>query len=107
MNQSVDPGALGLVHSMQNAYNFAMTSARLAQYTAAPGQGASFIAKNRSSLAFILPLGISAEAWLRANTAEHATLDDDELVVEMRYFPDLADAIIKAGFLFERNAFPN
>jgi hypothetical protein len=33
--------------------------------------------------------------------------DADRLVIEMRYFPALADAIIAAGFLFERNALPS
>ena len=84
-----------------------MTNARLAQYTAAPGQGASFIATSRAGLALILPLSLRAESWLRAHVDREATWQGDELVVEMRYFPDLADAIIEAGFLFERNAFPN
>jgi hypothetical protein len=29
------------------------------------------------------------------------------LIVELRYFPQIADAIIAAGFLFERHALPN
>lgn len=31
----------------------------------------------------------------------------ESLAVEMRYFPDLADAIIAAGFTFERDPYPN
>jgi hypothetical protein len=31
----------------------------------------------------------------------------DALMVEIGYFPDLADAAIDAGFLFERNAYPD
>lgn len=46
-------------------------------------------------------------AWLHANTAEEATWTGDTLVIELRYFAGLADAIIAVGFLFERNALPN
>jgi hypothetical protein len=53
------------------------------------------------------PLTPVAEAWLRANVSREATWNGDTLVIEMRYFPALADAIIAAGFLFERNALPN
>ena len=53
------------------------------------------------------PLTPVAQAWLRANVSREATWDADRLVIEMRYFPALADAIIAAGFLFERNALPN
>ena len=84
-----------------------MTTSRLAQYTAAPGQGASFIAKKDGGFARIEPLSLTATAWLRANVDREATWFGDELIVEMRYFPDLADAIIEAGFLFERQSFPN
>ena len=53
------------------------------------------------------PLTPLAEAWLGGNVSREATWDTDRLVIEMRYFPALADAIIAAGFLFERNALPN
>ena len=55
----------------------------------------------------ILPLRLSAEAWLSSNADAGAIWNGDELVVEMRYFPNRAEAIIAAGFLFERNSFPN
>ena len=84
-----------------------MTSARLARYTAAPGQCASFIATNRDGRFTILPLSIDAESWLRTNADDTAAWRGDELVVEMRDFFDLADAVVEAGFLFDRNAFPN
>ncbi|MEO8722702.1 MAG: hypothetical protein ABI395_04145 [Sphingobium sp.] len=42
-----------------------------------------------------------------AHATPDATWAGDALVIEYRYFPDLADAIIAAGFLFERNPFPN
>jgi hypothetical protein len=50
------------------------------------------------------PLTPLAEAWLRANVSREATWNGNSLVIEMRYFPTLADAIIAAGFSFERNA---
>lgn len=84
-----------------------MTSARLAQYTAAPGQGASFVATRDGGFARIEPLSLAAILWLRSNVGEEATWQGDDLIVEMRYFPDLADGIIEAGFLFERQSFPN
>ena len=91
----------------RNRYAVSMTTARLARYTAAPGQGASFIATNRGSVALIQPLSTRADEWLRDHVTPEATWHSDELVVEMRYFGGLAEAIIEAGFLFERNAFPN
>ena len=84
-----------------------MTNARLAIYTAAPGQCASFIATRRGRQAVILPLSLGAESWLRINANVEAIWDGDELVVEMRDFLNLADAIYHAGFLFDRSAFPN
>lgn len=46
-----------------------------------------------------------ADDWLRGHVDEEATWLGGMLVVEMRYFPDVAEAIIEAGFLFERNAY--
>lgn len=81
-----------------------MTSARrLLDATAAPGNGASFVATHEGSFARITPLTSTAEAWLRSNVSSVSTWLDDTLIVEMRYFPDVAEAIIEAGFLFERN----
>ncbi len=81
-----------------------VTNARLAQFTAALGQGSSFPATNHSGLASILPLTLRAGSWLRAHVHREATWQGDELIVEMRCFPDLAEAIIETGFLFESNA---
>lgn len=55
------------------------------------------------------PLTPSATAWLHAHVDEDedATWVGDRLAVEMRYFPALADALIEAGHLFERDALPN
>jgi hypothetical protein len=55
----------------------------------------------------LTPLTIAAEAWPHAYTVEESTWTGDTLVIEMRYFAEMADAIIAAGFLFERNALPN
>lgn len=83
-----------------------MTNARLARLTAAPGQGASFIAAKRGGLASILPLSLAAESRLRGYTDREATWQGDRLV-EMRDFPALADTIVETGYLFERSTFPN
>ncbi len=40
-------------------------------------------------------------------TDAESTWDEDTLIVELRYFPALANAISAAGFMFEREAFPN
>ena len=84
-----------------------MTTARLARYTAEPGQAASFIATKRGDVALIHPLSTQADAWLRNQAALEATWHGDELVVLMRDFADLAETVVEAGFLFERNSFPN
>jgi hypothetical protein len=44
---------------------------------------------------------------LQANVGDEATWLGKNLVIEMRYFVDLADAIIAAGFLFDRNSLLN
>ena len=79
----------------------------LFKHTVAPGQGAGFLATREAGFAMLEPLTPFAEAWLRANVAREATWNGDRLVIEMRYFPARADAIIAAGFSFERNALPN
>ncbi|WP_181008506.1 hypothetical protein [Sphingomonas montanisoli] len=55
----------------------------------------------------ITPLTPNASAWLHTHLADSAQWVGDAVAVEMRYFAPLADAIIAAGFLFERDAFPN
>ena len=84
-----------------------MTTAHLAHYTATPGQGASFVATRSAGLAVIEPLSTAAHAWLVEHAAGETSWNGDQLVVEMRYFPEIADAIMEAVFLFERGAFPN
>ena len=84
-----------------------MTIPDLAGFTAARGQGASFIATREGGLARIEPLSAIAAAWLRASVNDDATWYGDELIVEMRYFGDIAEGIMAVGFLFERHAFSN
>lgn len=72
-----------------------------------PGSGASFAATRHAGLARIEPLTAAAENWLHEHVAEESSWDGAAVVVEMRYFADLADAIIAAGFTFERHALPN
>lgn len=72
-----------------------------------PGAGASFAATKYAGLARIEPLTVAAEDWLHDNVADESSWDGAAVVVEMRYFADIADAIIAAGFTFERDALPN
>lgn len=79
----------------------------LARHRAPREAGAAFLATREGGLALVEPLTPRAEAWLRANVDEEATWFGPALAVEIRYFPPLADAIIGAGFLFERDALTN
>lgn len=80
---------------------------QLSESTLPPGSGASFAATKHAGLARIDPLTVAAENWLHAHVAHGSSWDGAAVVVEMRYFADLADAIIAAGFTFERDALPN
>ena len=84
-----------------------MMSDRLERARAPRDAGAAFTATRTGDLALITPLTPRAAAWLHENTAAEASWVGDALAVEMRYFPALADAIIDAGFLFEREAYVN
>lgn len=79
----------------------------LSHYMATRENGAAFVATNQGSFAQIEPLTAKAAAWLRAHVSDESSWQADVLIVEHRYFPHLADAIIAAGFTFERDAFPN
>ena len=79
----------------------------LAQHTATADSGAGFLATRERGLAIVTPITPAAGAWLRANVGAESTWNGDSVVVEMRYFPGLADAIIAAGFAFERDPYPN
>lgn len=69
-----------------------------------PGSGASFAAAGHASLARIEPLTVAAENRLREQIAGGSSWDGAAVVVEMRYFANLADAIIAAGCNFEPDA---
>ena len=84
-----------------------MTNARLAIYTAALGQCAGFVATSRGGQAAILPLSLGAESWLRTNASFEAIWNGDQLVVEMPAFPYFVNAVIYAGFAFDRSVLPN
>lgn len=81
--------------------------ARYAAHLHPPGAGAGFEAHRAGGLATIRPLSVPAEAWLREHVGPEASWLGVAAVVEMRYFPALADAIIAAGFDFERDALAN
>jgi hypothetical protein len=72
-----------------------------------PGAGASFAVTRHGGLARVEPLTPAAERWLCEAAGDEASWDGEALIVEPRYFPDLADAAIAAGHRFERDAFPN
>ena len=61
-----------------------------------------FRAEKAGVLALITPLTNEAREWLRSAVTEESSWSGETLAVEMRYFPDLVDAIIDDGFLFER-----
>lgn len=79
----------------------------LAAHRAPLAAGAAFRATREGGLALVEPLTPRAEAWLHSSTDEETTWVGPAVAVEMRYFPALADRIIEAGFLFEREPFPN
>ena len=70
---------------------------RLARATLPPGSGASIAATRHAGLARLEPLTTNAEAWLHSITGPEASWDGDALVVELRYFPEIAEAAIAAG----------
>ena len=69
--------------------------------------GADFRAEKASGLAQITPLNSRATAWLGSAVSRESSWVGEMLVVETRYFADIADAAIDAGFLFERQAYLN
>ena len=84
-----------------------MDKDRLLQHTTTLDQGANFLATRDGHLALVTPHDAVAEDWLRSHVREEATWLGPTLAVELNYFPALADAIIAAGFSFERDALPN
>jgi hypothetical protein len=58
-------------------------------------------------LARIQSLNLLARARFGNHVAPGAIWDEGSLILEARFFRDLADAIIDASFTFERDARPN
>ena len=79
----------------------------LAKHRAPRDAGAAFCATREGGFAMVEPLTPSATTWLRDRVGDEASWIGGRLAVEPRYFPPLADAIIEAGFLFEREPYPN
>jgi hypothetical protein len=79
----------------------------LVRSTAPREAGAAFCAARVGGFAMVEPLTARATAWLQARVGAEPTWVGERLAIEPRYFPVLADAIIDAGFLFERDALPN
>jgi hypothetical protein len=75
-------------------------------YVVPPGHGAAFRAEREGGLAFLRPLTEEAADWLADLIDSEAQWNDGRLVIELRYFPPIADAIVDAGFLFEGDAGP-
>ncbi|MGI4880732.1 MAG: hypothetical protein ACRYG4_24980 [Janthinobacterium lividum] len=82
-----------------------MTARRVLDATAAPGDGANFVATREGSFVRVTALTAHAAVWLQQSVSVDSTWLDKTLVIEMRYFPDIAEAIIENGFLFERNVY--
>lgn len=78
------------------------TREELAASMLPPGAGADFIASLHAGLVLLTPVTEFARAWLAPRIAPEASWHGRSLVLEQRYFPDLADAILDAGFRFER-----
>ena len=68
------------------------------------GVGADFRAHRDGGLVHLTPLNRQAQEWLVSNVDTNATWNAEALVLELRYFPLLADGILDAGFYFECDA---
>ncbi|MBC7505811.1 MAG: hypothetical protein H7267_08830 [Sandarakinorhabdus sp.] len=79
----------------------------LFKHTIAPYQGAGFVATRDGGFAIFEPLTPKASDRLQSNVGDNATWLGESLIIEMRYFANLAGAVIAAGFLFERNTLLN
>lgn len=66
------------------------------------GVAADFSALRQGSLALLTPLSEAGRDWLAHAVGPDARWAGPTLLVELRYFADLVDAIIDHGFLFER-----
>jgi hypothetical protein len=79
----------------------------LLRATVPPESDADFLAERQQGLARIRPLNLLARAWLENHVMPDAIWDEGSLILEVRFFAELADAIIDAGFTFERDPLPN
>jgi hypothetical protein len=79
----------------------------LKRYIVPPDCGAGFIAERHGGLVVLRPLTPEALQWLKEHVTPEASWLDGRLTIEPRYFPDLAEAIIEAGFLFESDIWPS
>lgn len=76
-------------------------AARLLRATRTAGQGADIRATRHAGLARLEPLNMEAEAWLHAHAGD--TWDEGALLLEERFFADIAEGAITAGLTFERD----
>lgn len=75
----------------------------LAEATVPAGAGADFSAHRDGGLVQLTPLNRRARDWLVSKAEKDAAWNAETLVLELRYFPPLADGILDAGFRFERD----
>lgn len=80
------------------------TLEELARSVVPPGAGADFTASSHAGLVLLTPISEDARMWLRSHISIDATWNDGSLILELRLFPALADAILDAGLLFERDS---
>lgn len=72
-----------------------------------PDSGADFLATREHGLALSTPHTSRARTWLNLHASAEATWSGESLVVELRFFPGIADAIIDTELTFERDAYVN
>ena len=80
------------------------TREELAAATVPASAGADFSARRDGGLVQLTPLNRQAREWLVSKVEKDATWNAEALVLELRYFPPLADGILDAGFYFECDA---
>lgn len=68
---------------------------------------ADLLATRHAGLACLEPLTGRGESWLSTIAAAEASWAGDALIIELRYFPAIADAAIDAGLTFEHETSPN
>lgn len=76
---------------------------RLVGAMRSPGQGADIAATRHAGLARLEPMTPRARDWIERVAIGETSRDGDALVVEMRYFADIAEHAIATGLTFERD----